>query len=86
MQRALALCPRGPTCDHAGGRTGSLSGSTRLKAGTATKLVLNMLTTGAMVRLGKTYGNLMVDLQATNQKLKKRSIEANRLDADRHLD
>jgi N-acetylmuramic acid 6-phosphate etherase len=46
-----------------------VSGSTRLKAGTATKLVLNMLTTGAMVRLGKTYGNLMVDLRATNTKL-----------------
>jgi N-acetylmuramic acid 6-phosphate etherase len=50
-----------------------LSGSTRLKAGTATKLVLNMLTTGAMVRLGKTYGNLMVDLRATNSKLRARS-------------
>jgi N-acetylmuramic acid 6-phosphate etherase len=50
-----------------------LSGSTRLKAGTATKLVLNMLTTGAMVRLGKTYGNLMVDLQTTNQKLTDRA-------------
>ena len=46
-----------------------ISGSTRLKAGTATKLILNMLTTGAMVRLGKTYGNLMVDLRATNVKL-----------------
>jgi len=46
-----------------------VSGSTRLKAGTATKMVLNMLTTGAMVRLGKTYGNLMVDLRATNRKL-----------------
>ncbi|MDZ4686065.1 MAG: N-acetylmuramic acid 6-phosphate etherase [Planctomycetaceae bacterium] len=50
-----------------------VSGSTRLKAGTATKLVLNMLTTGAMVRLGKTYGNLMVDLRATNVKLVARS-------------
>lgn len=50
-----------------------LSGSTRLKAGTATKLVLNMLTTGAMVRLGKTYDNLMVDLRATNEKLKART-------------
>lgn len=50
-----------------------LSGSTRMKAGTATKLVLNMLTTGAMVLLGKTYGNLMVDLQATNSKLVDRS-------------
>lgn len=46
-----------------------VSGSTRLKAGTATKMVLNMLTTGAMVRLGKTYGNWMVDLRATNAKL-----------------
>lgn len=50
-----------------------VSGSTRLKAGTATKLVLNMLTTGAMVLLGKTYGNLMVDLRATNVKLVARS-------------
>jgi N-acetylmuramic acid 6-phosphate etherase len=50
-----------------------ISGSTRLKAGTATKLVLNMLTTGAMVLLGKTYGNLMVDLKATNTKLVLRS-------------
>ena len=51
-----------------------LSGSTRMKAGTATKMVLNMLTTGAMVRLGKTYGNLMVDLQATNEKLVQRTL------------
>ncbi len=50
-----------------------IAGSTRLKAGTATKMVLNMLTTGAMVRLGKTYGNLMVDLRATNSKLLIRS-------------
>jgi N-acetylmuramic acid 6-phosphate etherase len=50
-----------------------VTGSTRLKAGTATKMILNMLTTGAMVRLGKTWGNLMVDLQATNLKLKDRS-------------
>ena len=50
-----------------------ISGSTRLKAGTATKLVLNMLTTGAMVQLGKTYGNLMVDLRATNSKLRDRT-------------
>ncbi len=50
-----------------------ISGSTRLKAGTATKLVLNMLTTGAMVRIGKTFGNLMVDLRATNSKLRDRS-------------
>jgi len=46
-----------------------VTGSTRMKAGTATKLVLNTLTTGVMIRLGKTYGNLMVDLQAWNQKL-----------------
>ena len=50
-----------------------ITGSTRLKAGTATKLVLNMLTTGAMVRIGKTYGNLMVDLRPTNVKLRDRS-------------
>jgi N-acetylmuramic acid 6-phosphate etherase len=50
-----------------------VTGSTRLKAGTATKLVLNMITTGAMVRLGKAYGNLMVDLQATNNKLRDRA-------------
>lgn len=51
-----------------------LSGSTRLKAGTATKMVLNMLTTGAMVRIGKTFSNLMVDVQATNTKLLERAI------------
>lgn len=50
-----------------------VTGSTRLKAGTATKLVLNTLTTGAMIRLGKVYGNLMVDLRATNDKLRDRS-------------
>lgn len=46
-----------------------LTGSTRLKAGTATKMVLNMISTGAMIRLGKAYGNLMVDLMATSEKL-----------------
>src|SRR5258706_3674721 len=46
-----------------------VTGSTRMKAGTATKLVLNALTTGAMILLGKTYGNLMVDLKAWNAKL-----------------
>jgi N-acetylmuramic acid 6-phosphate etherase len=50
-----------------------VSGSTRMKAGTATKMVLNMLTTGAMIRLGKTYGNLMVDLRASNIKLADRA-------------
>jgi N-acetylmuramic acid 6-phosphate etherase len=50
-----------------------VSGSTRLKAGTATKLALNMISTGALIRMGKTYGNLMVDLRATNAKLRARS-------------
>ena len=50
-----------------------VTGSTRMKAGTATKLVLNTITTGAMIRIGKTYGNLMVDLRATNAKLRDRS-------------
>jgi N-acetylmuramic acid 6-phosphate etherase len=50
-----------------------VTGSTRMKAGTATKLVLNTITTGAMIRLGKTFGNLMVDLRATNVKLQDRS-------------
>jgi N-acetylmuramic acid 6-phosphate etherase len=50
-----------------------VTGSTRMKAGTATKLVLNTITTGAMIRMGKTYGNLMVDLRATNNKLVDRS-------------
>ena len=49
-----------------------ITGSTRMKAGTATKLVLNTITTGAMVRLGKVYGNLMVDLQVTCGKLRDR--------------
>lgn len=48
-------------------------GSTRMKAGTATKLVLNMLTTASMIRLGKTYGNMMVDLMMTSKKLEERS-------------
>jgi N-acetylmuramic acid 6-phosphate etherase len=48
-------------------------GSTRMKAGTATKLVLNMITTTAMIRLGKVYGNMMVDLQMTSRKLEERS-------------
>jgi N-acetylmuramic acid 6-phosphate etherase len=50
-----------------------IAGSTRLKAGTATKLILNMITTASMVRLGKVWGNLMVDLKATSEKLKARS-------------
>lgn len=52
-----------------------ITGSSRMKAGTAQKLVLNMLTTGAMIRSGKVYGNLMVDVEATNQKLVQRQID-----------
>ena len=63
-----------------------VTGSTRMKAGTATKLVLNTITTGAMIRLGKTYGNLMVDLRAWNDKLIDRSrriiMESTGLDRD----
>lgn len=62
-----------------------ITGSTRMKAGTATKLVLNTITTGAMVRMGKVYGNLMVDLQVTCEKLQdrgERMIEE-MLDVDR---
>lgn len=51
-----------------------VTGSSRMKAGTAQKLVLNMLTTGAMIRSGKVYGNLMVDVEATNQKLVQRQV------------
>ena len=67
-----------------------ISGSTRLKAGTATKMVLNMLTTGAMVLVGKTYGNLMVDLRASNDKLRDRSVrivsEVTGLDRDNAIE
>ena len=52
----------------------AITGSTRMKAGTAQKLVLNMLSTGAMIRLGKTYSNLMVDVKASNAKLKERAL------------
>ena len=51
-----------------------LTGSTRLKAGTAQKLILNMISTGAMIRRGKSYQNLMVDLQMTNKKLETRAV------------
>lgn len=50
-----------------------VTGSTRMKAGTAQKLILNMLSTGTMIRLGKVYGNLMVDVHASNQKLTERA-------------
>jgi N-acetylmuramic acid 6-phosphate etherase len=63
-----------------------ISGSTRLKAGTAQKMVLNMLSTGTMILLGKTFGNLMVDVQATNHKLQQRALsivrQATGLDED----
>jgi N-acetylmuramic acid 6-phosphate etherase len=52
-----------------------IAGSTRLKAGTAQKMVLNMLSTGVMILLGKTYGNLMVDVRATNEKLRQRATK-----------
>lgn len=52
----------------------ALSGSTRMKAGTATKMALNAITTGAMARAGKVYGNLMIDVQPTNQKLIRRAV------------
>ena len=64
-----------PTCDErivAPVGPEALTGSTRLKAGTATKLILNTITTGAMVRLGKAYGNLMVDLVVLSDKLRDR--------------
>ncbi len=51
-----------------------VTGSTRMKAGTSQKLVLNMLSTATMVKLGKTYGNLMVDVQSTNAKLRERAV------------
>ncbi|MBU2978716.1 N-acetylmuramic acid 6-phosphate etherase [Alteromonas sp. C1M14] len=63
---SIPICPVvGPEC---------LTGSTRMKSGTAQKLVLNMLSTASMIRLGKTYQNLMVDVNATNEKLKARAI------------
>jgi N-acetylmuramic acid 6-phosphate etherase len=61
----VAMCPEvGPEV---------IMGSTRMKSGTAQKLILNMITTAAMVRLGKVYENMMIDLQMTNQKLRERS-------------
>jgi N-acetylmuramic acid 6-phosphate etherase len=63
-----------------------VTGSTRLKAGTATKLVLNMLSTGVMIRTGAVYGNLMVNVQATNEKLVDRAqriiVEATGVDRE----
>ena len=51
-----------------------VTGSTRMKAGTAQKMILNMLSTGVMIRLGKVFGNLMVDVAATNEKLRERAL------------
>lgn len=65
-EAGLVICPEvGPEV---------IAGSSRLKAGTAQKMVLNMLTTGAMIKTGKTYENFMIDLKATNEKLKDRAI------------
>lgn len=82
----IAICPVvGPEV---------IMGSTRMKAGTATKLVLNMLTTATMIQLGKVYQNLMVDLKATSEKLEERSkrivmlatgVDYNQADAALHL-
>ena len=53
----------------------AITGSSRMKAGTAQKMVLNMLTTASMVKIGKTYENYMIDVKATNIKLKKRAVQ-----------
>ncbi|MFC2132143.1 N-acetylmuramic acid 6-phosphate etherase [Bacteroidota bacterium] len=65
VEADVMICPKvGPEV---------IAGSTRMKSGTAQKIVLNMLTTASMIRLGKTYANVMVDLQLTNDKLKERA-------------
>jgi N-acetylmuramic acid 6-phosphate etherase len=77
---AVTAVPDSPLCHEAeiaiSPDTGpeAVLGSTRLKAGTAQKLVTNMITTAAMVRLGKVYGNLMVNVQTTNRKLRQRAV------------
>ena len=67
-----------------------VTGSTRMKAGTAQKMVLNMLSTGAMIKFGKVYGNLMVDVQTTNKKLEERArkivIDATECSRDRAIE
>lgn len=66
-EAGIVICPEvGPEV---------IAGSSRLKAGTAQKMVLNMLSTGAMIRIGKTYENFMIDLKASNEKLKDRAIK-----------
>ena len=64
-----------------------IAGSTRMKAGTAQKMVLNMLSTSVMIKMGKVYKNLMVDVQPTNEKLKLRaiSIVSQSIDCDEHI-
>ena len=69
--KILKLCDVG-ICTVVGPET--ITGSSRMKSGTAQKMVLNMLTTASMVRIGKTYENYMIDVKATNEKLKKRAI------------
>jgi len=65
----------------------ALTGSTRMKAGTAQKMILNILTTATMVRLGKVYENLMIDLRPTNEKLRERAVSMISIlgDVPRHL-
>jgi N-acetylmuramic acid 6-phosphate etherase len=80
LRIGLACVPRPELADHVEVSividTGpeAIAGSTRMKAGTAQKLVLNAFSTALMVRLGKVYGNLMVDLHATNDKLRRRAV------------
>lgn len=69
--RALGVTADVMICPNVGPEV--VTGSTRMKSGTAQKLVLNMLTTASMIRMGKTYGNVMVDLQMTNDKLRERA-------------
>jgi N-acetylmuramic acid 6-phosphate etherase len=83
---ALACVPRpalqGDVCIVVDTGPEAISGSTRMKAGTAQKLVLNAFSTALMVRLGKVYGNLMVDVQATNAKLRRRALRLVQQGAD----
>jgi N-acetylmuramic acid 6-phosphate etherase len=77
---AVVNVPQAEMCDYADvsivAATGpeAIAGSTRLKAGTAQKMVLNLISTGVMVKLGKVYGNLMVDVRASNEKLRDRAV------------
>ena len=77
---AVTCNPKGKIAQEAGivicAEVGAevIAGSSRLKAGTAQKMILNMLTTASMIKIGKTYENLMIDLKATNEKLKDRAI------------